>query len=130
MIEEILSKNPKFITIRKSNIPNAGRGAFTNVNIEENTYLGQYKGTVTSYYPNQYSKYIFQTTLNNNTIYIDAINKINSNWTRYMNSSNDNETLNVTAEGKKDGCIYFYTSKNVKRGDELLYYYGDDYSFL
>ena len=47
-----------------------------------------------------------------------------------MNSSNDNDTLNVISKEQNDGCIYFYTSKNVKRGDELLYDYGADYSFL
>lgn len=58
---------------------------------------------------------------------IDAANESNSNWMRYVNSANHVDEQNLVAF-QYLGNIYYRTSAEIKVGDELLVYYGNDFA--
>lgn len=123
----IFHKNPPYITIKKSLIINAGKGAFSNIYIDKNTFIGYYKGVISTIYPQNNSKYIFETTIDGETIYIDAMDKKKSNWTRYINCADKYHNANIEARENNDGVISFYTIYNIYKGEELLFDYGSEY---
>ena len=137
---DISKHKPEFIEVMDS--PIEGKGAFTKKNIKENTFLGNYMGKITNDFVT--GPYVFHSQKNNNIISIDASDINHSNWTRYMNCSIDKKTENVksyfltnkenyvTKSGKinLEGYIVFYSNREIKKGEELMYYYGDAYADL
>ena len=137
---DISKHKPDFIEINNSLVE--GKGAFTKTNIKKNTFLGNYMGKITNDFVT--GPYVFHSQKDNNIISIDASDINYSNWTRYMNCSIDKETENVnsyfltnkenyvTKSGKinLEGYIVFYSNREIKKGEELMYYYGDAYADL
>lgn len=129
---------PKFIEIKKSKIH--GLGAYAKKDIPRGTFLGNYMGKINKEVIT--GPYIFHSIRNEEIISIDATKKTQSNWTRYMNCSNQHQTENVTCfyltnkedyikNNKKvnlEGYIVFYSNRDIQKGEELLYYYGDNYA--
>ena len=88
--------------------------------------------------------YVFHSQKKNNVISIDASDINQSNWTRYMNCSINKNTENVKSyfltnkenymRGNNtlnlEGYIIFYTNRDIKKGEELMYYYGNAYADL
>ena len=136
------SKIPKFLKIKKSLIDKKGKGVFAKYNIKKGTFLGHYMGKISN--DNKKGPYIFHTIINNKTVSIDATDINYSNWTRYMNCSINKENENIISyklQNKEkyliknqykslQGYIVFYANRDIKKGEELLYYYGDYYAKL
>ena len=58
---------------------------------------------------------------------VDGADESFSNWTRYMNCARDDTEENITTYQARDK-IYFRTKREIKAGEELLYWYGDQYA--
>lgn len=132
---------PNFVKIKNSKIH--GKGAFALKNIKKGTFLGHYMGKVTN---NKITgPYIFHSIRDNGkTISIDATDKKQSNWTRFMNCSTNTKNENVLSskltnteiydiqgiQKSIEGYIVFYANRDISKGEELLYYYGDYYAQL
>lgn len=135
---DISNHKPKFIIIKKSNIH--GDGAFADKNIKKNTFLGHYMGKISTEFIT--GPYVFHSKRFNNIISIDASDKDKSNWTRYMNCSINDKTENVTSyfltnkeeyirnndKINMEGYIVFYSNRDIKGGEELMYHYGVAYA--
>jgi len=127
------------ILIARSNIPNAGRGAFARRDIPIWTMLGDYIGEPCTPQSSD-GDYILDVSVwrtydgvaRNVKLCIDAQNLSKSNWTRYINS--------VTKNNKSARNVQFYVYgernrekvgiraiKNIEEGDELLLDYGDEF---
>jgi FkbM family methyltransferase len=131
---------PEFIDIKDSLITGAGKGAFSNKLIKKNRFVGIYLGKKQSKF-NQDEHYTFRTQNSNNEIYyINAENKEESNWTRYINH-NDNYNIiqfictksNIyTDHGDNqvcfDGTVMFFTKRDILPGEELYISYNPDYT--
>tara|TARA_B100001093_G_scaffold510313_1_gene575944 strand:+ start:3682 stop:4140 length:459 start_codon:yes stop_codon:yes gene_type:complete len=128
----------KYIEIRNSNIKGAGLGAFAKKNIKSGTKLGEYIGerinydNIDQYDVDALSKSQYRMTVGSkpNITIIDAREEFieKTNWTRFVNSvlSIDSENLNVFSY-QYNQKIYFKTLKDIKKGEELLIYYGNDF---
>ena len=137
---DITNHLPDFIEIKKSKI--SGFGAFAKKNIDKNIFLGNYMGEISD--TSITGPYVFYSHKNDKIITFDASKQDKSNWTRYMNCSINIETENVSSyflRNKEDyfkkgikinleGYIVFYTNRKIKKGEELMYYYGDYYASL
>jgi hypothetical protein len=121
-----------YIEIKKSNIPNAGNGAFTTKKIKKGT-LFEYKGMWLDHQAYKKKKnhklYIWEVydlDSGNFIGYIDSGNKKTSNWTRYVNCCRNKQEENL--KHKQIGKQVFYEAKRtINPDEELLIWYGDDY---
>jgi len=124
------------IEIKPSKIKNAGYGAFAKKNIKSGIRLSEYKGqridihNVHKLNINNNSDYRMIVGKAPNIIIIDSQEKYidKSNWTRYVNSvlSMDDNKLNIyTYQYNKS--IYYKSLRDIRKGEELLTYYGPDY---
>jgi SET domain-containing protein len=133
---------PDFLSIKYSKIPNAGLGLFANSDIPQGTFLGNYMGEV---YHNKaacpMNDYIFST----NSFMIDGLDVTKTNFARFMNCCYNNDVENVLAikyvnpgkscvftksNGEKvdiNNYVFFYAKRNILKGEELLYDYGEEY---
>jgi len=136
---------PTFIKIKNSILH--GKGAFALKNIKKGTFLGHYMGEIT--YEYKMGGYIFHSYVicengEEKLFSIDAADYKKSNWTRYMNCSTHHKNENVMSSrltNKEiyevggaplsiEGYIVFYAGRDIKKGEELLYHYGDNYMEL
>lgn len=129
------NKDTSLIKIKKSKITNAGLGAFAKEDIGANQVIGEYKGEKKSLkeiskLPKDQQIYLFEVVKDDGkTFYIDAMDIDASNWTRYVNSVRTNyqrkkQNTNYIQVGNK---IMLQTLKDIKKGEELLCDYGDNY---
>ena len=137
---------PDYLYLDYSNLSeNIGIGIFCKNKIEKNTFLGHYLGDIyigeTCNVTN--CKYNFGTTMSNQKCIICAEGN-NSNWTKYMNSSLGDQTIEnvlalycpnkdtyITEDDRKinlNGYVLFYAKRNIDIGEELLFNYGDKYN--
>jgi hypothetical protein len=105
-------------------------GVFAARNLihREDRCLGEYTGERKETKKTQKNKnfdgdYAFD--LNNGTT-IDAKNK--RGWPAIVNATSCYESSNVEAR-KVNGRVYYYLIRTIKAGEQLLIYYGDDYTF-
>ena len=123
------SKPPSYIEIKESTIPNAGKGAFANVDIPEDTTIGEYLGKnyIGKDISNAHGDYLFSIKVKNKEVkIIDGKSKSLSSWVRYVNSPLKFEDGNAHFY-QYNQKIFIKTRKPIKKGDELFAYYGDDY---
>lgn len=120
------------IAIANSTIEEAGKGVFANRRIRKNEFLGEYKGVWLT--PEEFEKkkshkdYIWKIQDEDGDAigYIDGGNKKYSNWLRYINCPCTAEQENVKAFQKRFSICY-YASKEIKKGEELFVWYGEEY---
>jgi uncharacterized protein len=120
----------KHLFVKESNIPGAGKGLFTTVDIPKGTRIVEYKGrrTVWKEVKDDTSNYYIYTINRNNVI--DA-QKTLSALARY---ANDAKGL-TRVKGLTNNCVYvndknkaFIESvKNIPAGAEILVDYTQDY---
>lgn len=123
---------PEFLEIRDSTVKGAGKGVFTKKAIKKDTSLGEYKGKLLSI--EAYKKkphhcdYIWEIMdEDDNTIaYIDGGNKKYSNWTRYVNCPCTKKQNNIVPIQKRFKMFY-YTNRDIEKGEELFVWYGPSY---
>ena len=73
--------------------------------------------------------YVF--TLKENECAVDAMHV--RNWTAFVNSTSCYADANIFSEIHPDEsghlAVYYYLNKDIKEGEQLLIYYGDDYQY-
>lgn len=123
-----IRREHRYIKIKRSRIPGAGKGVFARRDIPADTFLGIYRGerlTPTQYetrYPKKQAVYIMKL----GRYYVDARDEGKSNWTRFVNAS-DNPDHPLQAN-----CMFFTgghlrSIKDIPKGTELLVPYGNEY---
>lgn len=120
---------PEYITIKKSSIPNAGKGVFATIDIPKGTTIGEYIGKIYTGrdMENTSGDYLFSVRIKGKDIkIIDGKNKKESSWVRFVNSPLKFEDGNAHFY-QYSKRIFLKTKENIKKGDEILAYYGDDY---
>ena len=141
-IVDVTQYIPDFLSIKYSKIPNAVLGLFANMDISQGTFIGNYMGEV---YHNKAdcpnNDYIFST----DSFMIDALDITKSNFARFMNCCYNNDVENVSVVNyinpgktcvftKSNGqqidinnYVFYYAKRNIVKGEELLYDYGENY---
>lgn len=128
----------KLLFIKKSNIKNAGNGVFTLQNIKKGEEIGIYDGTRKKAHKTQtdFGDYSFSLS---NVYYIDSSSFPRSIIAMVNDATHDKKYKNncefilekYDKKGKKlKECkrnIVLYSTKEIKRGEELFASYGDDY---
>jgi len=133
-IADYTEKCPRWIEIKGSTIPGAGRGAFAATDLPKGVYLGEYAGKLYDYdwamknLPDD--TYFFEVGQRRSERFprkiIDAQDEAFANWTRFMNCSTA-KTANIL--GYTVGHhVEFYARHDIPAGTELLYYYGLEYA--
>jgi len=122
------------LEIKPSKIENAGMGVYALEPIPKGA-SGVYKGVKKSlkkgnpYYSwivYEYDEETGETKSNKELFLLDATNKNSSNWTRYVNCGMKKRYNNMSCMQKFDK-IYYYATKNIKKGSELFIDYGKEY---
>ena len=117
------------LVVKKSQIPNAGKGLFAGEEVPKGVIIGAYKGRYMN--KKKFKKlkdqnYVWEL---NDNLYVDGKNCVKGNPLRYVNSpkgSKFKENLEAYQYAKR---IKYRTTKKVKKGEEFFIDYGDDYTF-
>jgi SET domain-containing protein len=121
----------KHLVVKKSGIPNAGKGLFTKVFIPKGTRIVEYKGRVSTWKDvkdeDGRNGYIF--FVNRNHV-IDAL-PVKSALARYANDARGlvrvkglTNNCDYVTEGKR---AYIEAKRDIPAGSEILVDYGSDY---
>ena len=91
-----------WLECKKSNIPNAGLGIFTKVDIPKGSFLGDYVCEIKKgkYPKHKEDPYCFGPVPGNINTYRTALDLKKSNWARYMNCSSSDKNENVIIKNK------------------------------
>lgn len=118
-------KIPSFITIKES--PGKGWGAFTTFDIDTDVILGFYEGMKQPHHSltNCYHYSIKGFDIEDVGV-VDAENMRFSDWTRFMNHSDDCNVTSVCINYE----ILLHTNRVIKAGEELTIDYGPEYKFF
>lgn len=119
---------PRF-KIKQSKLPYAGKGCFAAQHIKKGVVLGEYKGKIlTEKQRNKLKNDDYIWELKNN-LYLDARTHLKNNPMRYVNGCMglcQCKHENVTAI-EKNKKLYYKSIKPIKKGEELIIDYGDEY---
>jgi uncharacterized protein len=121
----------KFLSVKKSNIPEAGKGLFSKTNIKKGIRIVEYKGRLRKWKEvkeqdghNGYLMYITRNAV------IDAL-PATKTLGRYANDANGLSKLTglknnceYVSEGKK---CYIESIRTINKGDEILVGYGREF---
>ncbi|KAK3883391.1 hypothetical protein Pcinc_012292 [Petrolisthes cinctipes] len=120
---------PYPLTIGPSKIKSAGLGVWTDADLPKYLLFGPYQGNIISKVPSgKESGYAWKLRGVGSGVYsVDALNTAVSNWMRYVNCPRTHSETNLAAFQYKAN-IYYKTLTNIKRGTELMVWYGDDYA--
>lgn len=126
---KIESVPPEYIKIKKSKIPKAGKGTFANVDIPKGVTIGEYLGKI--FIGKDLNKaegdYLFSVSEKGKEIkIIDGQDPKLSSWVRFVNSPLKFEDGNAHFY-QYEQRIFIKTTKPIKKGEEILAYYGDNY---
>jgi SET domain-containing protein len=121
----------KHLYVKKSTLPNAGKGLFTKKLIPKGTRIVEYKGRTRSWKEVQAdqdeSPYIYYVKRN---FVIDALNDKNA-LARYANDARGLERvkdINNNAEYTEEGVrVFIQATKDIPAGGEILVGYGPEY---
>lgn len=119
------------LSVKKSQLPDAGKGLYTKVFIPKGTYIVEYKGTISKW------KELEDKEWDNGYIYYVTRNHVINarphpeHLARY---ANDAAGLG-RVKGLRNNCVYrqkakkvyIYSEKNIKPGEEIFVDYGKDY---
>ncbi|WP_207512531.1 SET domain-containing protein [Longitalea luteola] len=121
----------KQLYVKKSTLPNAGKGLFTKKFIPKGTRIVEYKGRTRTWKEvqadDQESPYIYYVTRN---FVIDALNDKKA-MARYANDARGLErvkNINNNAEYVEDGTrVFIEATKDIPAGGEIFVSYGPEY---
>lgn len=122
---------PKWASVSKSSIPDAGLGVFALKHIAYGVRIGPYQGLIRD--PADVSKeedmsYMWEVKENGKVVsVVDGSNAETSNFLRYINCACTESQQNLVAYQYKRK-IYYRTVRNIKPGEELLVWYGQEYA--
>ncbi|XP_061170491.1 histone-lysine N-methyltransferase PRDM9-like isoform X2 [Saccostrea echinata] len=119
---------PIGLSVRESNIFNAGQGVFADKFFLKRTRFGPYEGEVTENQDEaQETGYAWQIYKKGQpSHFVNAFKEPCSNWMRYVNCARSEIEQNLVAFQYK-GQIYYRSFKDISAGTELLVWYGHDY---
>lgn len=115
------------VVIRKSKLPKAGKGLFAGEDIPKRTVIGQYKGKKLNVKQRDKLKndnYVWCMS----NFYIDGRTTKN-NPLKYVNGAKTKKQhmlINVEAY-QYANKLFYRTTKKVRKGDEFIIDYGDDF---
>lgn len=111
-----------------------GLGAFAETNIPEGTVMGPYKGQYMTTEERQLVKdgaYIWKI---NDDRYVDAKNYTKNNPLRYVNGAKtraQKKKINLVmmniGKTPKTEKVYYMAIRHIKKGEELIISYGNNY---
>jgi SET domain-containing protein len=121
----------KYLYLKKSKLPNAGKGLFTKVDIPKGTRITEYKGRLQPWKDvkddDGHNSYIFKL---NTRLAINA-EKYLKTFGRYANDARGagrvsglRNNADYIVEGKK---CYLDAIRNIKRGEEVFVEYGGNF---
>lgn len=122
----------KYLIIRKSKIPNSGKGVFTKVDIEKDDVITEYTGEKVSHTIGTARMILGQS---NSILYLNKKYFIDSRTdkdciTTFINDAEgihktkyENNVIMVRANGR----IYVVAKRDIKKGEELFISYGKKY---
>lgn len=121
----------KHLFVKRSDIPNAGKGLFTKIYIPKGSRIVEYKGKITTWKKVLQSKnfngYVFY--LNRNHV-IDAKYYLKA-FCRYTNDAKGlfkiKGLVNNSKYVKDNGCVFIQAIKNIPAGAEILVSYEKEY---
>eukprot|EP00111_Clytia_hemisphaerica_P020841 TCONS_00061461-protein len=126
-----LASLPDGLEVRESNIPGAGLGVFAKRQFNSGTRFGPYEGKkVRPDIPkdDMDTSYMWEIMKEGRVVYyVNGKDEKYGNWLRYINCSRTESEQNLVAF-QYHGQIYYRAYKEVKIGDELLVWYGDEYA--
>lgn len=119
------------LRVKESQIPNAGKGLFTEKVIKPHVNVGRYEGDVLTpeevearYPGNKNRDYVLQITAGQlKGKYVDA-RSTQSSIVRYIN---DPKGSKFQANTRFTPAGYVQTTKAIPKGKELFVHYGNDY---
>ena len=119
------------LEIKESQIPGAGKGLYTKVNIKKDTVIGYFEGEIISYEEGEkrLESDGYFITIDENTVF-DCYP-----FHSEVKYANDAEGLNTNPKFKNnsklyrdfDGKFYLYSEKYIPKGSEIFAEYGEDY---
>ena len=146
LLQSLADPLPSYLQMCQSSIPGAGWGIFTNVFLPKGYDLGIYRGKWVSTEEfiglPETSLYLWEVKdfrgnknrphgvrLSDDTVigYIDAGNPEDASYHRFINHPRTIQEENVEA-CQSEGNIIYLAKRDIKPGEELLVYYGPDYS--
>jgi len=121
----------KYLVIKKSKLPNAGKGLFTKIDIPKGKRIVEYKGKLRRWkdvkYLDGYNGYLMYITSN---AVIDAEPAINT-FGRYANDANGfgktpglKNNCEYVSEGRR---CYIESLRPISKREEILVSYGKDF---
>jgi SET domain-containing protein len=121
----------KYLLIKQSKIPGAGKGLFTTIDIKRGTFIVEYKGSIKTWKEIQQDKsfnaYVYY--INSNCV-IDS-KPFKQYLGRYANDANGIAKLkgvrnNSTYEASNNK-VFIKSIKDITAGEEILVSYGKEY---
>lgn len=121
----------KYLQVKRSKIPCAGKGLFTKQFIEKGTRIVEYKGRITTWKNvlggKHFNGYVY--FVNRNHV-IDAMRRKTA-IARYANDAKGhNKTKGVLNNSEfvvETKRVFIYAKKDIFKGEEILVSYGNDY---
>ncbi|HMK04768.1 MAG TPA: SET domain-containing protein [Ferruginibacter sp.] len=121
----------KHLVIKRSSIPNAGKGLFTKVFIPKGQVITEYKGKITTWedadHDDGKNLYIYYV---NKHYVIDAKNR-KSALARYANDGNGFKKTRGNSNNStyiiENNRVFIKAIKNIQPGSEILVSYGRTY---
>ena len=121
----------KQLIIKKSTIPNAGKGLFTKVFIPKGTRIIEYKGRITTWKEvlkgDSFNGYVYYVKASH---VIDGLKDLKA-LARYANDAKGlSKTVGITNNSiyEEDGLkVFIVAKKDIPAGGEILVPYGKEY---
>jgi SET domain-containing protein len=121
----------KYLQVKRSKIPEAGKGLFTKQFIEKGTCIVEYKGRITTWKNvldgKHFNGYVY--FINRNHV-IDAMRRKTA-VARYANDARGHsKTKGVSNNSEfvvENKRVFIYAKKDILKGEEILVSYGSEY---
>jgi hypothetical protein len=121
----------KYLQVKRSKIPGAGKGLFTKQFIEKGTRIVEYKGRITTWKNvlagKHFNGYVY--FINRNHV-IDAMRRKTA-VARYANDARGHsKTKGVSNNSEfvvENKRVFIYAKKDILKGEEILVSYGSEY---
>jgi SET domain-containing protein len=121
----------KYLQVKRSKIPEAGKGLFTKQFIEKGTRIVEYKGRITTWKNvldgKHFNGYVY--FVNRNQV-IDAMRRKTA-VARYANDARGHsKTKGVSNNSEfvvENKRVFIYAKKDILKGEEILVSYGSEY---
>jgi hypothetical protein len=129
--------SPESFQVRESIIPEAGMGLFCMESLPKGVFLFPYDGEILTEdeyfqrYPTGQGRYVAEVPrFAGEPVYIDGADPDRSSLARWMNSKpmdEGNVEWRKQSFGPEAGSMYFYTRRDITKGEELTFDYGSNY---